>query len=732
MLTSCSTVPWEARVQEIVASKAGTKVLVTGAAGFIGSHVAEYCAKTLKFKVVAVDDLSGGFIENVPKEAIFVKGDLKDPEFVARLFKEHGPFEYVYHLAAYDAEGLSHFIRRYNYRNNLEASVSMLNEAVKQQTKVFVFTSSIAAFGVADVLPMTENTPQRPEDPFGIAKHSMELDLKAAHHMFGIDYVIFRPHNVYGPRQNIADKFRNAIGIFMNQLLRGEPMTIFGDGLQTRAFSYIDDVAPIIAVSPTVAAARNEAFFVGSDIEYSVKDLATHVAEALNKPATIKFLDARNEVQHAYAVHDKMRCFFNPLTPVTLRDGLARTAAFVLSHGASEPVGYEDIEVPLRMPPSWVIALQEWRKHRDQKAAAASSGAASGDSKVGSPSGPFGVNILVSASSSPYYPTIAAFAAKSGFNEWCSTSAFSCDWTGEQDHVGPYVKLTMLQKNTNDQDWVASKAVPVAGFAVLSDPRKYSRRSINSIDFPIRVFRLAITGQHEELVMDMFGALKEAPTLTKMRKLIVTFHDSNIGCAAGWNRVMQADPSAPWYLVMNNDIAFPAGVLAKIHHNMHANLALDPVRNGFAVFGLPDLALYSTFAISAQVIEKAGYFDENIWPVFFEDNDYTARLHCAGISAVQYDDCPLLHNEALGKNGAYVSGSRLVDSHGPDINRAMAVGEIFIGQKWGGKVPCNVKGVCKPSSCSPYREASRSLKDWSFNADYRKCLLGGGNCVFRP
>ncbi len=86
---------------------------------------------------------------------------------------------------------------------------------------------------------MRESNPQRPEDPYGVSKHAMELDLKAAHTMFGenFKYTIFRPHNVYGPKQNIADKFRNAIGIFMNQILRNEPITIFGDGLQTRAFS---------------------------------------------------------------------------------------------------------------------------------------------------------------------------------------------------------------------------------------------------------------------------------------------------------------------------------------------------------------------------------------------------------------------------------------------------------------------------------------------------------------
>merc|ERR1711879_553879 len=149
------------------------------------------------------------------------------------------------------------------------------------------------------------------EDPYGAAKHSVELDLKAARAMFGMDFTIFRPHNVYGPRQNIADKFRNAIGIFMNQIMRNEPITIFGDGKQTRGFSYIDDVAPVIAASVLYPAAANEDFFVGVDDPWSVNDLAAVIVEAMNVPGhKIVHLDARKEVVDASASHDKLRCFF--------------------------------------------------------------------------------------------------------------------------------------------------------------------------------------------------------------------------------------------------------------------------------------------------------------------------------------------------------------------------------------------------------------------------------------
>ncbi|MGC8880637.1 MAG: NAD-dependent epimerase/dehydratase family protein, partial [Anaerolineae bacterium] len=222
------------------------KALVTGAAGFIGSHVTRHLLDR-GMEVVALDDLSGGYQENVPPAARFVRGSVTDYWLLRNLFEAES-FDYVYHLAAYAAEGLSHFIRRYNYENNLIGSVNLINLSVLHDIKCFVFTSSIAVYG-ANQLPMTEDLTPQPEDPYGISKYAVELDLRAAHAQFGLHYIIFRPHNVYGEHQNIGDKYRNVIGIFMNQILSGQPLTIFGDGEQTRAFSYIDDVAPIIAQS---------------------------------------------------------------------------------------------------------------------------------------------------------------------------------------------------------------------------------------------------------------------------------------------------------------------------------------------------------------------------------------------------------------------------------------------------------------------------------------------------
>src|SRR5689334_18855081 len=260
-------------------------VLVTGGAGFIGSHVARHFVDA-GHDVVVLDDLSGGYEANVPAGATFVAGSVVDPDLAEELFREH-QFTHVFHLAAYAAEGLSHFIRRFNYTNNVLGSVNIVNAAVRAETvERFVFTSSIAVYGQAQT-PMSEDVVPEPEDPYGVGKYAVELDLAAAQRMFGLDYTVFRPHNVYGELQNLADPYRNVIGIFFNQALQGQPMTVFGDGRQTRAFSHIDDVAPSIARAPLEPSSANEVFNVGADRPYSILELAETVAGALGVPANL-------------------------------------------------------------------------------------------------------------------------------------------------------------------------------------------------------------------------------------------------------------------------------------------------------------------------------------------------------------------------------------------------------------------------------------------------------------
>lgn len=328
-------------------------ILITGAAGFIGSHVCDHVLRKGQSNdvIVALDDLSGGCRDNVPSAARFVEGSVTDFSLLEKLFAEYR-FDYVYHLAAYAAEGLSHFIRRFNYENNLLGSVNLINLSVLHGVKCFVFTSSIAVYG-ANQLPMTEELSPRPEDPYGISKYAVELDLEAAHRMFGLPFIVFRPHNVYGQRQNMADKYRNVIGIFMNQIMRGQPMTVFGDGLQERAFTHIDDVAPYIAESISTPAAYNQVFNVGASQHTTVAELAKLTAQAFGKSPQIEHLPERNEVKVAYADHSKLSKFFKVRPETPLVAGLADMAIWAQTMSLQQPSEFGCIEVPVNLPPSW-------------------------------------------------------------------------------------------------------------------------------------------------------------------------------------------------------------------------------------------------------------------------------------------------------------------------------------------------------------------------------------------
>ncbi len=330
------------------------RAIVTGVAGFIGSHVADHLLAR-EWQVVGIDDLSGGVLENVPTEVDFRQ--LSCLQSLDDLLAETQP-QAVFHLAAYAAEGLSHHIPLFNYHNNVIATVNLLAAAQRAQVEHFVFTSSIAAYGhPPGAAPFQESDPCVPCDPYGIAKLACEQQIRAAADYFGGPrYTIFRPHNVYGPRQNVADPYRNVVGIFIRSALQGEPLPMFGDGNQSRCFSYIDPVARAIAESVITPAAFNQTFNVGGDEATSVKELAAAVAEAVGVELQIRSLEPRSEVQHAHAGHQWARQVFPKVFahPPSLAEGLAKTVAYVRQRPipSATPCPAE-IELPERLPASW-------------------------------------------------------------------------------------------------------------------------------------------------------------------------------------------------------------------------------------------------------------------------------------------------------------------------------------------------------------------------------------------
>lgn len=338
------------------------KAIVTGAAGFIGSHVAAYLLEN-GHEVLIIDDLSGGSKENIPDGAKFVKISINDD--LHSLFIDFKP-DLVYHLAAYAAEGLSHHIPMYNYQNNVIGTVNVLNAASKAGAKHFVFTSSIAAYGHphGDKI-FDEATACLPCDPYGTAKLACEHHIKSFVDYFGtMNYTIFRPHNVFGPNQNIADPYRNVVGIFMAKAIQGLPMPIFGDGSQTRSFSYINVVAESIAMAPFITAARNETFNVGGDDPMSVKELAENISAIFKVPVNIDWLAERKEVAHAHCSHNKARSVFAEIyeKAISITAGLQLMANSVMDKPIPPitecPAQIEFFE---QLPPSW---LQRFKKEK--------------------------------------------------------------------------------------------------------------------------------------------------------------------------------------------------------------------------------------------------------------------------------------------------------------------------------------------------------------------------------
>jgi len=324
--------------------------LVTGGAGFIGSHLVNHLI-SLNHNVIVLDDLSGGTKENVNTNATLHIGSITDADLVNDIFDKY-KFTYVYHLAAYAAEGLSHFIRNFNYNNNLIGSINLINASVNHNIKCFIFTSSIAVYGT-NKLPLIETQKPHPEDPYGIAKYAVEMDLENARKIFGLNYIIFRPHNVYGDHQNIGDKYRNVVGIFMNQILKGESLSIFGNGEQSRAFSYIDDVAPYIANSVNIEKAYNEIINIGGNKVNTIKELAIEVNKAMNTKLNLQTFDKREEVLHAYEDHSKFERIFSPKPQTSLEKGLQKMAKWVKTYGSRSSKEFENIEIEKKLPESW-------------------------------------------------------------------------------------------------------------------------------------------------------------------------------------------------------------------------------------------------------------------------------------------------------------------------------------------------------------------------------------------
>jgi UDP-glucose 4-epimerase len=318
-------------------------VLITGVAGLLGSRLADWIIENKpEYDVIGIDDLSGGYRDNVHPKVKFHLLDLKDTKLKS-IFEEEKP-DYVFHFAAYAAEGLSPFIRTYNYQNNLVATANLVNECIRHNVKRLVFTSTLAVYGHGYGDIFDEIQIPKPIDPYGVAKYACEMDIQIAGEQHGLDWCIIRPHNVYGIKQNIWDKYRNVLGIWMYQHLNNEPITIFGDGEQTRAFSYIDDSLEPLWNAAIRPQASKEIINVGGIKGYSIKEAAEVLTEIIGAKG-ITYLEGRHEVKHSIPTFQKSIDLLDFRHKTDLKEGLTSMWEWVKIQPMKERFVWENYEI---------------------------------------------------------------------------------------------------------------------------------------------------------------------------------------------------------------------------------------------------------------------------------------------------------------------------------------------------------------------------------------------------
>lgn len=297
-------------------------VLITGVAGLLGSRLADWIIENKpEYKVVGIDDLSGGYRENINEKVDFWEVNLINPAHQIDLCFKENKFDYVFHFAAYAAEGLSPFIRQYNYDNNLKATARIVNECIKHDVKRLVFTSTLAVYGHGEGGVFDEVQVPKPIDPYGVAKYACEMDIQIAGKQHGLDWCIIRPHNVYGIKQNIWDKYRNVLGIWMYQHLNNLPLTVYGDGEQTRAFSYIDDSLEPLWNAAVLPQASKEIINLGGAEEHSINEAVAILREVIGA-AEVVHLEGRHEVKHSIPTFQKSIDILEFKHKTNLKEGL--------------------------------------------------------------------------------------------------------------------------------------------------------------------------------------------------------------------------------------------------------------------------------------------------------------------------------------------------------------------------------------------------------------------------
>ena len=327
------------------------KIYITGIAGFLGSHLAKRLIK-LGHSVSGNDNLILGEIENLPPN---IKIDETDCCDYYQMVNNLKGYDVVYHCAATAHEGLSVFSPNFITKNIYQASIAVMTASIVNNVKKFIFCSSMARYGNQKT-PYTESMMPKPEDPYGIAKVAAEDTLKLLSEVHGMNYNIVVPHNIVGPNQKYDDPFRNVMSIFINRNLQGKPSIIYGDGLQQRCFSYIDDVIYCLEKLALDKNINKEIINIGPDEETTtVLELSKMVANETGfngNPVFVK--DRPKEVKFASCSSDKARKLLGYKTKTSLRDSIKLTADYIRQRGVRK----FDYNLPLEInseitPETW-------------------------------------------------------------------------------------------------------------------------------------------------------------------------------------------------------------------------------------------------------------------------------------------------------------------------------------------------------------------------------------------
>jgi len=301
----------------------GKKILVTGGAGFVGSNLVDKLSPDNK--VVVLDNLFSGLLSNLEKSEdriTFVKGDVLDKALVKDIVAE---VDYVFHLAAHVGNIRSIKDPNFDMEVNIRGTLNLLEACRNSNIKRLVYSSSGAIFGEAKYLPIDEEHPLNPESPYAVSKLAAEKYCFAFHKVYGVPTTALRYFNVYGPRQDTSE-YANAISIFLSRTREGKPLTIFGDGKQTRDFIFVKDVAKANILAATHPSAVGEIFNIATGKENSIKELVDIIKQVSAKEIQVIYADSRaGEVKYSRASIEKAQRLlgYNPET--NFKEGLLLT-----------------------------------------------------------------------------------------------------------------------------------------------------------------------------------------------------------------------------------------------------------------------------------------------------------------------------------------------------------------------------------------------------------------------